>query len=455
MKKSILYNCLFITFFQGNIINQAIATPDSTKNKGNSTYIHQKKPEALFRAIAQRDSFLVKTLIEQGFDPNIKDDKGWTPLDYAKKSNRAEIETFLISAGAKTYIKPIPDMLEGPHIRISDSSTIDVSFLKHDSLQSKSSINRISYHFNDFPQEINGTLIESKDIDFNTTMSYPKGDYRGVKKIFVVGDVHGEYDRVYKILKGNRIIDNNGNWNWGAGHLAFIGDIFDRGSKVTEMLWLIFKLEKQAIKSGGKVHLLLGNHEPMIFKNDLRYVADNYYALCENLGLSYSKLFDEKSVLGHWIRQKPVILKINDFIFVHAGISPKLFEMKMGIDSINSLVWHFFNNQEDKSNTDTRSFILSSKGILWYRGYTPDESSNNNIDEKTLENELEFYKGKAFIVGHTEVDSISIFHTGRVINVNIPKANSSIQEQALLIEGNKVFVVYNNGDKKILTKITD
>jgi hypothetical protein len=71
-------------------------------------------------------------------------------------------------------------------------------------------------------------------------------DFKTAGKIFVIGDMHGEYTRTAEMLRNYGITDELGNWTWGDGHLVFMGDIFDRGSEVVEALWMIYRLEKQA-----------------------------------------------------------------------------------------------------------------------------------------------------------------------------------------------------------------
>src|SRR4030042_2103505 len=72
--------------------------------------------------------------------------------------------------------------------------------------------------------------------------------YREIDSIGVISDVHGDYNSYLNLLKGTGIIDNDLNWKFGKGHLVVLGDIFDRGDMVTETLWHLFCLEKQAAK---------------------------------------------------------------------------------------------------------------------------------------------------------------------------------------------------------------
>ena len=142
-----------------------------------------------------------------------------------------------------------------------------------------------------------------------------------MKKIAALSDIHGQYDLVIKLFKNNKIIDDNLNWSFGEGHLVITGDIFDRGDKVNEVLWLIYKLEAQAKNVGGRVHYLLGNHEYMILYNDLRYLHEKYKVTPLLLNLEYNELYSEKTIIGRWLRSKSTIIKINNILFTHGGIS--------------------------------------------------------------------------------------------------------------------------------------
>ena len=106
---------------------------------------------------------------------------------------------------------------------------------------------------------INGKVFSRllKINSFDTIYSPEKSIFNDVQNIAALSDIHGQYDLAIEILKINKVIDKNLNWNFGKGHLVIAGDIFDRGDKVNEMLWLVYKLEAQAKSKGGHVHFLL------------------------------------------------------------------------------------------------------------------------------------------------------------------------------------------------------
>ena len=93
------------------------------------------------------------------------------------------------------------------------------------------------------------------------------------------------------ILRGEGIMDENFNWTYGNGHLIISGDLFDRGFHITECMWLLYKLEAEALTQGGKVHLIIGNHEMFNLKDDWRYVEIKYFNNAHLMGKRMIELF--------------------------------------------------------------------------------------------------------------------------------------------------------------------
>ena len=72
--------------------------------------------------------------------------------------------------------------------------------------------------------------------------------YQGDFPVAAISDFHGQYELMMTLLTNNQIVDMNGNWAFGNGHFVITGDVFDRGDKVTEILWFLYHLEQQAEK---------------------------------------------------------------------------------------------------------------------------------------------------------------------------------------------------------------
>lgn len=250
---------------------------------------------------------------------------------------------------------------------------------------------------------------------YGTRPNY-RQNYKGIDSIAVISDVHGYYDTYLDHLLSNGIIDKELNWKFGKGHLVFLGDAFDRGDRVTEILWHLFKLEKQAIKSGGRVHFILGNHELMVLAGDLRYINEKYTKVEAITGLPYPALYSENSVLGMWLRSKPVMITINDILFVHAGVSPELVRKELKIKEVNQAFHDRIVGKDINSLPEDKELKLLSgnDGPVWYRGYLEDTAP----DISSLDSILGFYGKAHIVVGHTPRKNIIVLFGNKVIGID-------------------------------------
>ncbi len=193
-------------------------------------------------------------------------------------------------------------------------------------------------------------------------------------RVVAVGDIHGDFDALVSILQEAGIIDDQRRWSGGNATLVQTGDILDRGAQDRQVMDLLMELEEQASKGGGRVVVLLGNHEMMNIMGDLRYVAPEVYSSfvdgkseqhrqkayqdyvklikqrAQALGketsitaeferqwmrehppgfLEYRKALEPKGQYGSWLRKRPAIVQIADTIFLHGGIHPSLASLKV------------------------------------------------------------------------------------------------------------------------------
>jgi hypothetical protein len=134
---------------------------------------------------------------------------------------------------------------------------------------------------------------------------------------------------------------------------------------------LLIDMEQEAAQAGGRVHVLLGNHEVMNLVGDVRYVARQEYAAFADDELSEDRDFwfaayrskraeqgaDEAGLrtkfdmaypagffahrsafapdgkYGAWLLTKPMIVVVNSTAFVHGGLPPVVAES--GLQGIN------------------------------------------------------------------------------------------------------------------------
>lgn len=285
-------------------------------------------------------------------------------------------------------------------------------------------------------------------------------EWTGIEKIVAVGDVHGDYNSFVKILIGTgliELIDDKAHWTGGKTHLVQIGDVMDRGDNAKDILDLIMTLGKEAEKAGGKVHMLLGNHEEMnitgivfsyrsyvtpsqfksflpdrykekqekIFRKKMRRnnprEADSDSSIDNNLDKywedfckeairqdrhparkQYTKSFN--TIYGRWLVKQNAVIKINDTIFVHGGISQR-FSSKWKLKEINNRLRVELSDlrraemTSGKANIAERNrlIVYHPEGPLWFRDLAEKGKEYENIVDKILRD----LKAQHIVSGHT------------------------------------------------------
>lgn len=235
--------------------------------------------------------------------------------------------------------------------------------------------------------------------------------------LFVMADTHGEFQIAVQLLKSQKIIDSKLKWSFGKGHLAVLGDIFDRGPNQTEILWLLYQLEGEAARAGGAVHVMLGNHESMALGGDERYLNPKYLKVREALHVpNYAALWGADTLLGQWLRTKSAVMKIGDYLCLHGGISREVIDRKLTLAEMNDSVRGSLGDRQPDG------FVMGPNGPLWYRGYFPDAARGSGSAIATADDVgkiLAFYDVKAIFVGHTIVPTVTSLYDGRVIAVQV------------------------------------
>src|SRR6266516_727188 len=271
----------------------------------------------------------------------------------------------------------------------------------------------------------------------------PSYEWNGIERVVAVGDVHGAYDRYVEILKTAGIIDAGNHWAGGRTHFVQLGDVVDRGDDSRKALDILRRLEREAQAAGGYAHMLLGNHEVARMLGDLRLTTAGEYAAFTNpdspstrekyvkalnmpsgttrddalhqtpLGLiEMRQAFGREGEYGRWLRQLPVVIKIDGFAFVHGGISPAV--APLGCAAINEQVRRELTADLDKTRANPlASLAARPDGPLWYRGLAQEPATF----APQVTDVLGRLGARALVIGHTVVDSgrIRTRYDGHVI----------------------------------------
>ena len=314
----------------------------------------------------------------------------------------------------------------------------------------------------DFNRDSIPVEIDNKEEDvfflpLRTEYKLMPSTYSMPNKLAVISDIEGEYNAFASFMLSNGIMDKNHNWIYGDGHLVLLGDFMDRGNNVTQVLWLIYKLEHQALSQGGQVHFILGNHEILNLQGYYKYNTVKYVKAAKAIsGLSDKDeatkyMYSNASTLGKWLATKNTIEKIGPYVFVHGGLSPETAKFNLSPKAINTIARSALRQRSFKDSKITK-FIFSARGPFWYRGLVMDRLNYFKITPKALENILNYYKASKIVVGHTPVPNISTSYGGTVIRTDIlhGKQKFTGRTKGLLLTPENEFVIDDLGQRILL-----
>lgn len=336
---------------------------------------------------------------------------------------------------------------DGPHVFWQNDSTVQVIYFCDSAVSTRQFMARDTIRFNG--------LCKDTGIVYQIPVgrhSSPPDQMELGSRMFAVSDIHGEYSSLIEILIVAKVIDSGLRWSFGDGHLVVVGDVFDRGPNVTECLWLIYRLEQEASSAGGMVHYLLGNHELMVMRGDLRYVNERYTeGIARRSRFKYDELFGPETELGRWLRSKNTILRLGSTLFVHGGVLPEFLQTSESIGKVNADVRAGLDYSSLQLYFDTPTKRLyGTFGPLWYRGYTEGlEGSYPAASTATIDSVMSLCNIDQIVIGHTEHDTLSVFHGGNVIAIDMDvEAHGGFQ--GLLWEAGRFYRVSKSSERQFI-----
>ena len=289
------------------------------------------------------------------------------------------------------------------------------------------------------------------------------------QRIVAVGDLHGDFKAWQDIARAAGISNARGHWTGGKTVLVQLGDVTDREPDSLKIIKNLQQLQREAGRAGGKVFVVLGNHEAMNLLGDNRYTTAGEYAafadsqsatrrdrvyeanraqleafyqkqdprltpaqvraawMAEHpLGWVEHKLaWSPNGELGQWATRNPAILKIGNILFAHGGISAEY--ARQPIDAVNKRVAAAMASADDSPT----SVLTDPLGPLWYRGLVASDPEARaaraaiqpaiaplGIDQE-LDAVLSAYGAKRLVIGHTpSLSGIQITSGGRLARID-------------------------------------
>jgi hypothetical protein len=273
------------------------------------------------------------------------------------------------------------------------------------------------------------------------------------QRIIAVGDLHGDYQAWMTIARAAGLVDQRGRWAGGNATLVQLGDVADRAPDSLKIVRSLQQLQKEAPRRGGKVIVVLGNHEAMNLLGDFRYTTPGEYAAFVDgesvtrrdrvyetnravieaayrakdpkltteairsawmketpLGWVEHKLaWSPSGDLGQWAARNPAMVKIDGTLFVHGGVSAEY--ARVSLEEINRRAAAAMAAGDDSP----KSILNDPLGPLWYRGLVSRDAdaeaerapilptTPRPTADQELGTVLAAYDAQRLVIGHTPI----------------------------------------------------
>jgi hypothetical protein len=171
----------------------------------------------------------------------------------------------------------------------------------------------------------------------------------------------------------------------------------------------------------------------------------------KNISIAYKVGYDylfhpKKTILGNWLKSKTSVLKLDDILFAHGGVSDL---QGKSIGEFNELASEYIDhpafldlmknkpvttNYTEEKWSHLRQFFYGENSPYWYRGYALSDTL-----KVSLKQILKNYDAKIHIVGHTQNETIRKKYKGKLITTDLTEKAT---ELLLLVNKNNRYKTY-------------
>jgi len=261
------------------------------------------------------------------------------------------------------------------------------------------------------------------------------------QRVVAVGDIQGDLVALASILDDRQLIDQDGHWTGGPGHLVLNGDLVGDNHDSRLLMDFVIRLEEEAAKAGGAVHALLGNHDILALGRigrSRRQAERRLFRRHPVTGAptaAYQDAFRGDTAYAQWLRRRNAIVKIGQVIFAHAGVNRWLLHHHPSRVNATIRAWirywqgvadepdhrsrwavgHFASDPgPEPDGLPPRDVVFNARdtGPLWTRAYKPVTNRKNKYtgekhpaapENDELREILDKYGAQRLVIGHNPV----------------------------------------------------
>ena len=171
------------------------------------------------------------------------------------------------------------------------------------------------------------------EVVLDTAAVYRNADNPGVletdspdkySKVYVISDVHGMCANLTALLRANGLVDAKNAWTGGSALLVVPGDSINKGTDSVDVIDLWRSLGPQLDAAGGKLVVLLGNHEAEFLADPSGSKFKPLLAELSAKKIPVEQFRDQAYPRGAFLRSLPLAFRAGRWLFVHAGLYPDM-----------------------------------------------------------------------------------------------------------------------------------
>lgn len=145
--------------------------------------------------------------------------------------------------------------------------------------------------------------------------------------VYALGDTHGDYERLVKLLAAGKLIDGipsspeQAKWSGGHATLVVTGDLIDKWKHSLHVIACLRALTASAAAQGGQVIVSAGNHEAEFLADPHGSKTEEFRDELKAAGIKPNDVANgtDSAGIGQFLLCRPFAMRVNDWFFSHAG----------------------------------------------------------------------------------------------------------------------------------------
>lgn len=217
---------------------------------------------------------------------------------------------------------------------------------------------------------------------------------------YVVGDVHGQYDKLVRNLRDAELISGDLRWSGADSALWLIGDLVDRGPDGIKVIDLARRLQREAASAGGSANTLIGNHDILLLAAfhfgdwPRKRRTESFTAIWERNGgnLEDLALLDGPEVT--WLSNLPAMALCGPYLLTHG----------------DTMLYTRYGKSVAKLNENIRELLHTMDPVAWYRilsEFGEHRVFTSATGPRRASEFLQQFGGECIVHGHTPVSRIT------------------------------------------------